>query len=270
LATVLPATPVSLRIATPASFDRIDLAWTNASTVATEFSLERRVLGGAFGPIGPVRIVGTTFSDTIGLSEGTTYEYQVFAVMDGFENSVGQPVKSLPSATAQATTLAFSTAFTGTLTTDQPGGEGVCLVLRLSQTLLAPNVTGTQVRITLRGSTAGSLTLDNVFISQVGNTGDPYDAASDLTFVASGVTIPANNPVTLPPVNYTLVPTQDLLVAFDISSTANEGNLRFGPLAGVDQFAGVSTAEAGVQDRTSGYQGPRPNTLFLIEKIEVL
>ena len=67
------------------------------STVATEFSLERRVVGGTFAPIGPVRVTGNTFSDTIGLSEGTTYEYQVFAVMDGVENSQPQVVKSLPA-----------------------------------------------------------------------------------------------------------------------------------------------------------------------------
>ena len=70
-ATVLPATPGSFT-ATPVSINQIDLSWTNASTVATEFSLERRVLGGTFAPIGPVRVTGNTFSDTIGLSEGTT------------------------------------------------------------------------------------------------------------------------------------------------------------------------------------------------------
>lgn len=272
-ATVLPAAPVNL-VATAAGIDQIDLSWTNASAVATEFSLERRVLGGAFAPIGPVRVSGNTFSDTIGLSEGTTYEYQVFAVMDGFENSVAQPVKSPPSLTASATTLAFSTAFTGTLTTDQPGGEGICLVQRLSSSLLggAGTQVRSQVRITLRGSTTGSLTLDNVFISQPdpAGTADRYDSAPDLTLVASAVIIPPNTTRTLAPVNYALDPTQDLLVAFDISNTANEGNMRFGTAPGAEQFAQVSTAEAGVQNRSPGYQGPRPNTFFLVEQIEVL
>ena len=95
-ATVLPATPGSFT-ATPVSINQIDLSWTNRSTVATEFSLERRVVGGTFAPIGPVRVTGNTFSDTIGLSGGTTYEYQVFAVMDGVENSQPQVVKSLPA-----------------------------------------------------------------------------------------------------------------------------------------------------------------------------
>jgi Fibronectin type III domain len=271
-ATVLPATPVNL-VATTGGINQINLSWTNRSTVTNVFSVERRVLGGSFGPIGSV--AGNTLLDTGidigGLSEGTTYEYQVSAtVVNGFENSVGLPVNSAPSAIASATTLAFTTAFTGTLTTDQPGGEGICLVQRLSSSLLAG--AGSQVRITLRGSTVGPLSLDNVFISRPDPTvgADLYDADTDLTLVALGVTIPMNNSVTLPPVNYAFDPSKDLLVAFDISSNGNEGNLRFGPLAGADQFGQFSTAEAGVQNRSSGYQGPRPNTLFLIEKIEVL
>ncbi|MFY9684863.1 MAG: fibronectin type III domain-containing protein [Pseudolabrys sp.] len=271
-ATVLPAAPVSF-VATAAGFG-IDLSWTNASTVATEFSLERRVPGGTFTEILPGPGASTTFSDTGsdigGLSGGTTYEYQVFAKVDGFENSQPEAVKSLASATRSATTLAFTAAFTGALATDQPGNEGVCLVQRLSQSLLVPNVTGTQVGLVLRGSTTGSLTLDNVFISKVGNTGDPYDAEpTDLTLVASNVTIPPNTTRTVGPANYALDPTQDLLVAFDISSTPNEGNVRFGTLLGGDAFQNLATAEAGVPDRTSGYIASQ-NALFLIEKIEVL
>ena len=84
------------------------------------------------------------------------------------------------------------------------------------------------------------------------------------------MTIPANTAVTVPPVNYTLDPTQDLLVAFDISNTSGEGNLRFGALTGADILR---------QDRRrpkpacrTGRQvtSPPPNNLYLIEKIEVL
>jgi hypothetical protein len=258
----------------------IDLSWTNASTVATEFSLERRVLGGTFAEIVPGPGASTTFSDIGsdigGLSGGTTYEYQVFAKLDGFENSQPQVVKSLPSVTASATTLAFPAAFTappGTLNTDQPSiqGEGICLVQRLSPALLggAGTQVRSQVRITLRGSNTGSLTLDTVAISQVGNTGDPYDAAGDLIVVATAVTIPQSTSVTLPPVNYALDPAQDLLIAVDISRTADEGNLRFGALTGADTFARSATAEASVQNRGPNYI-TAGNNLFLIEKIEVL
>jgi len=189
-ATVLPATPVNLT-ATAAGIDRINLFWTNVSTVATEFILERREFPvGTFAPIGPVPPGAATFPDSVGLREGTTYEYRLSAVVDGFENSVGQPVESLPATTAPTTTLAFSTAFTGTLMTDQASaaGQGICLVQRLKPTLLAGAGTQvrTQVRITLRGSTMGSLTLDRITISKVGNTGDPYDSGPDLTDLAPG------------------------------------------------------------------------------------
>ena len=60
------------------------------------------------------------------------------------------------------------------------------------------------------------------------------------------MTIPANTAVTVGPVNYTLDPTQDLLVAFDISNTSGEGNLRFGALNWTDIFARTATAEAGL------------------------
>jgi hypothetical protein len=271
-ATVFPAAPVNL-VATPANIDRIDLSWNNASAVATEFSLEDRGPGFAFAEI--FRGVGTTFSHR-DLVERTRHDYRVFAIVDGFQNDVAQDVKSAASPIVSATTLAFTAAFTappGTLTTELPA-EGFCVVQRLSQPFLAG---GTQVRMLLRGPTTGSLTLDRVTISQPadsqpGATGteDLYDAAPDLTEVASGVTIAANTAVTVGPVNYTLDPTQDLLVAVDISNTPGEGNLRFGALPGGDAFSRQATAEAGVQDRTTGYPNIAADTLVLVEIIEVL
>ncbi len=267
-ATVFPATPVNL-VATPVSFDQIDLSWNNASATATDFSLEHRALpAGAFTEI--FRGTGTAFSHP-GRGEGTQHEYRVFAiVVDGFQNDVPQEVKSAPSATVSATTSTFTAAFTapsGTLTTDQTGVEGFCIVQRLSQTLLT--AVGNQVRIILRGSTTGSLTLDKVTISRPAASGDPYDAAPDLTDVVSSVTIPPNTLATIGPVNYTLDRTQDLLVAFDVSNTSGEGNPRFGALPGAEAFTRPATAEAGVQDRAPAYTGGGPNTLYLIEKIEV-
>jgi hypothetical protein len=185
-------------------------------------------------------------------------------------------VKSATSAIA-STTLAFTDAFTAILTDDEPGDEGFCLVQRLNKALLTAGGTHTQVRIVLRGSTTGSLTIDRVTISQVAATGNPYDAGPDLTDVA-GVNIPPNTPVTIPPntavtvgpVDYALDNTQDLLVAFDISNTTGEGNLRFRRLATATSFANPATAEAGTPNRTPNYQFPGPDFLYLIEKIQVL
>ncbi|HWM30662.1 MAG TPA: fibronectin type III domain-containing protein [Methyloceanibacter sp.] len=265
-ATVIPAAPVNL-VATPVSINQIDLSWNNASATATEFSLEHGVPNAAFAELIP-RPTGTTLSHS-GLGEGTRHEYRVSAiVVDGFQNDVPQEVKSAPSATVSATT--FTAAFTappGTLTTDQTGMRGDCVVLRLSQTLLAAG--GTQVRMRLRASTTRSLTLDRLTISQPAATGDPYDAAPDLTDLATGLTIPPNTAVTVGPVNYTLDPTQDLLIAFDISNTTPAAGTRFGPLTGCDSYIRPTTAEASVQDRTIGY-AVTPNTIYLIETIEVL
>jgi len=278
-ATVLPAAPNL--VATPVRVNQIDLSW-DASAHATEYSLERRDSGGAFGEI--FRGANPNYSDP-NCVEGTPYEYRVFAIVaadrGGVENNQTQDVISVASAIASAT-IAFTAAFTappGTLTTDSAGLEGLCFVQRLSQTLLAAGGTH-QVRITLSGSAAGSLTLDKVFISQVEATGnDPYDAApADLTEVSGvPVTIPppppntaVPNTVTVGPVNYALDNTKDLLVAFDISNTPGEGNVRSGALTGGDTFARSQTAEARVPDRTTGYPGGAPNNLFLVEKIEVL
>ena len=227
-ATVLPATPVSFT-ATVAGITKIDLSWTNASTVATEFSLDRRVLPG--GPITPIVLPdprSTTFSDSerTGLVDGTTYEYRVFATVDGVENSVGQPVKSLP-AVQTATTPVPAVAFAAppaTLVNNQASaaGEGNCQVQLFRPGLLGgagPQVS-TQVRITVRGSSLGSLTLDSVFISRVAAPAIPMTRRPDLTLVATAVPVPASSSVALPPVNYALDPAQDLLVAFDISRHA--------------------------------------------------
>src|SRR5262249_51095363 len=110
-ATVLPAAPVNL-IATAVSINQIDLSWRNASRITTEFSLEERGPGGTFRPIPEYPGTGTRFSHR-GLIEGTTHEYQVFAVIhDGVEDNAPQPVLKSAAATSSATTLAFTPVFT--------------------------------------------------------------------------------------------------------------------------------------------------------------
>ena len=62
--------------ATPAGINQIDVSWTNASTIATEFSLERSVAGGPFAEIFRGADTNSPFPDTGsdigGLIEGTT------------------------------------------------------------------------------------------------------------------------------------------------------------------------------------------------------
>jgi hypothetical protein len=242
----------------------VSLTWINNDSADTRFRIERMEDDGEEFETILDDLPSTSVTDTSG-SEGVTYLYRVRALLDG--------EVSAPSNIASATT--FTVAFTGTLTDDAPGLEGFCGVQRLSRNLLTAG--GTQVRIVLRGSTTGSLTLDRVTISQPDPAGDAFDSAADLTDVASGVTIPPNTPVTVPPngpVNYTLATNNDLLIAFDISNTPGEGNVRVsvGTLTGGDAFSKPATAEAGVRDRggTTGYPNHAVDSLAIIEKILVL
>jgi hypothetical protein len=242
----------------------VSLTWINNDFADTRFRIERMEDDGEEFETVLDDVPSTSVTDTSG-SEGVTYLYRVRALLDG--------QVSAPSNIASATT--FTVAFAGTLTDNATGLEGFCGVQRLSRNLLIAG--GTQVRIVLRGSTTGSLTLDRVTISQPDAAGDPFDSAGDLTDVASNVIIPPNTPVTVPPngpVNYTLDLNNDLLIAFDISNTPDQGNVRVavGRLPGGDAFSKPATAEAGVRDRggTDGYPNHAVNSLAVIEKILVL
>jgi hypothetical protein len=240
----------------------VALTWTSANPAGTEFRIERMEDDGEKFETILDDVPSTGATDT-SCSEGVTYLYRVL------------PDGEVSAASDIASATTFTVAFTGTLTDDAPDHEGFCAVQRLSRKLLTAG--GTQVRIVLRGSTKGSLTLDRVTISQAAATGDPFDSAADLTDVASNVIIHPNTAVTVPPngaVNYTLDPTRDLLVAVDISNTTDEGNVRVavGTLPGGDAFSKPATAEAGVRDRggTTGYPNHAVDSLALIEKILVL
>jgi hypothetical protein len=253
--------PQSL-VATALDDQSVALTWTSANPADTRFRIERMEDDGEeFGTI--LDDVPSTSATDMSCSEGVTYLYRVL------------PDGEVSAASNIASATTFTVAFTGTLTDDAPDHEGFCGVQRLSRKLLTAG--GTQVRIVLRGSTKGSLTLDRVTISQAAATGDPFDSAADLTDVASNVIIPLNTAVTVPPngrVNYTLDPTRDLLLAFDISNTTGEGNVRVavGTLPGGDAFSKPRTAEAGRRDRggTDGYPNHAVDSLALIEKILVL
>ena len=256
-ATVLPATPSDLQ-ANVANANEIDLKWNNRSAAATEFSLVDQLSE-------IYRGTGTTYAH---MNPGPgVHSYQVSAVvLNGYEDNVQQDVFSDPSAVVSA--AIFTPAFTappGTPSTDQSGVEGFCIVQRLASSLLLQG--GTTVSLTLRGSTTGSLTLDRITISRVAAAGDPYDSAADLVTVATAVTLAPNTPQAIAPFGYILDATQDLLIAFDVSSTPGQGNLRYGPLAGADSYASA-THEAQVLDRATGY-GPAIGNLYLIERIDV-
>ena len=107
----------------------------------------------------------------------------------------------------------------------------------------------------------------------------PYDSAADLTQVQSGVVVPANTPVVLPPIDYDLERARPLLIAFDISANPGSGNLRFVtgvPPAEAIAYLRPATIEASIDDRSPSAADPgappySPSpSIYLVEKIEVV
>ncbi len=204
-----PAAPSNLA-ATAVSSSEIDLTWTDNATNTTAFRIDRSENGAppVSLTVNPVSGMQQTLDDS-GLSEATTYQYQVFAkVVD---------LTSDGSNMASATT--FAVAYNIPLTTDDPGWEGNTIVQRIATGQLSND--GTKVRLTLRGSSTANLVINNVAISQPAVGMQEWDSAADLVEVlfggASGVTIAANTASISDVTNYTLDSGKDLLVAFNIS-----------------------------------------------------
>ena len=106
-AVATPLAPPSLTAtveATAQSGSEIDLAWT-ASTGATSYSLYRSTTGGRRGNTAyQSGLTGTTYNDT-GLTNGTTYYYQIVAVAGGSQSAKSSEV----SATTGSTLLSAPT-----------------------------------------------------------------------------------------------------------------------------------------------------------------
>jgi hypothetical protein len=218
----------------------------------TTFELNRTKEGDA-NPT-PLETPQTTFDDQ-GLESGTTYLYTVTAV----QTSDGE--RSSPSETAQATTL--GTAFAATLTTNR-NEQGNCIVQRIEPSRLFRG--GTQVVLTVEASTNTNLVIDRIYISQVASSGDPYDAAGDLTQVAAAVFVAQGTSLTLPPVTYTLDQTQPLLIAFDIGSPGGVRHVPNVPSSEAAAFV-LPAQEAALADRQTGI--PPVDRIYLVTRIDV-
>ena len=280
-ASTLPSAPILLN-ATAQTANQIDLAWTGTSHVTNQSSVEHRTPPGAGNFDVLATITGSKYSHT-GLTSGTAHEYRVSSVANGFKNNIAAPVDSLPSNTAQAIALGpvpFQTAFSASMTTTQVGVEKYCIVQKIASSALSNS--GSQIRITLRGPAAGNLALESIYISRVAASGDPYDsvpAASPggLTKVVDKnidgpnaiVVLSAGQQIVLGPVLFPFDPSQDFLVAFNISDVAGQGTMIRNPnVPGATSYAKPTTKEAAVADRSTGYT-PAVGNLYLIEKIEV-
>lgn len=273
-ATAFPATPSNVT-ATPQEVNRIDLSWTNNSNKADQFIIVDTLISAGSVPDTKVP-KGASQPFPVLVPEGSAHEFQVLAFVKGFQENTSQPeVKSLPSVPPVP---AKPLAFKAMLTTDQPNRQGRCLVQRIPKGLLKN--TGSQIKITVRGSGVASLTIDRIYISQPAAAGNPWDSLPSgpprgLTKVVSkglgepAVLLPAGSRRTFGPLNYDLDQANDVLIAFDISTDMGQGNLISVALLGATAYLRANTQQAAVDDRGPGYTDD-PNTLYLVEKIEVV
>lgn len=262
--TTLNFTPINVE-AEGESIEAIRVSWVRASSEPVSFKVFRITPGAE----AEFTTDGTEYLDT-GLTPNTEYTYEVLAIR---KDDLRESDRS-ESATGR--TLDFMPAFTATLTTDQAGINGFCLVQRIESLRLVRS--GTKVRVLLQGSTAGNLLIDRVTISQAATGGNVYDSAADLLEIATAVSIPAGQTLELPVVTYTLDQTKPLLVAFDINPTAGMGNVRFvNPVPGTDasMHFRAAAAEAGIQDRLPSAANPgaplynASTSIYLVQRIDV-
>jgi hypothetical protein len=264
-ATTRPTAPSDL-VATP-SLSAVSLTWKNNSAKATRFLLERP---GAKFEITQSGGAAPVHTDTT-ITPGTTYEYSLRAFVEGMNKGVPERVVSEPEVKATTTTLSFKPVFPPTggtpvaLTTDQ-ATPGFCFVQRIGTDRLGNS--GNQVRVTIRGAVTGPLILSAITISHAVPTGEAWDSTAPVVVLGANVTVPAGVPVTLPPVAFALDKTKPLLIAFDVSPTPGQGNVRYGPLvdAQTKMYVKPATQQAKDANRTSDFQPS--NNLYLIEKIE--
>lgn len=284
--TTLPKAPTDLK-ATPEDVDKITLTWTNVSSKATKFRVQHRPFGGGFFnpiPMDDDKIPKCSHSPLL----PGIHEYEVFAIVeDGRDNNVNKNVESAPSGLIVPSPV-WKTAFAAALGGNQDNWANDCMVQRINAAALLAS--GNPVKITLRSSGNAGLNIKRAYISQAAHPeGSAVDLlvdsdGDDLTLmrfsidpaIAEGVALLAGGSVTSDPTPYNLVHTKDLMLAFDIGA---QGGARRGPKPGCQAYRGVDTEQAATANRSNftvqgppanPAQGQPANTVYLVEKIEVL
>ncbi|MGH7267448.1 MAG: hypothetical protein ACREMB_21725, partial [Candidatus Rokuibacteriota bacterium] len=215
---------------------------------------------------------GSTLSFVDTVAEGAAYFYRVRTIRtDDNADVLSGIVRG----------SAFGATFTATLTTDQSGLAGWCLVQRIEPAALLRS--GTRLRIFVRGSSVAALGLARITVSEgaAPGAGDPFDSVGIPTTVALPPTVPPGASYMTPTIDYVLDHTRPLLVAFEVGTAA--GDVRYAPPLSQSQAslyfkpgsATVPVAEALTSDR-AGYTLAVPpgsptgtSTVYLVERIEV-
>jgi hypothetical protein len=261
----------------------LTLVWHWNGSSPQGFQYKRILQGIESGPF-DAPSAPTQFDDP-GLEPGTTYEYQMRAVLsDGSFTDFSTP--AVPGITNP-----FQTTFQQTLTSDEGAWEGFTLVQRIEKGRLSTS--GTRVKISVLASTMSSAQLNRVYISREDPANKRYDSlqgspdVGGLTAVYDFTTnqnqpfpVPATDPtqqppkpVPLPEVNFNLDHNQALLIAIEFSASPGSGIRFVQPIAATDATAyWRSGAEAAIATRSAGYtQPPQAGTdrILLIATIEV-
>jgi hypothetical protein len=268
----VPGSPPSVATnleAVGVSTTAIELTWVDGNMDPVTFQVERSGDGETFAPTGAP---GSTpsFVDTV--AEGAAYFYRVRTTFTDHPD--------LSALSEEVRGSAFGATFTATLTTDQSGLAGWCLVQRIEPAALSRS--GTRLRIFVRGSSVAALGLARITVSEAAapGAGDLFDSVGVPTTVALPPTVPAGTVYMTPTIDYVLDRDRPLLVAFEVGTAA--GNVRYAPPVSQSQAslyfkAGSATApvaEALTSDR-SGYTlavppgSPGTSTVYLVERIEV-
>jgi hypothetical protein len=280
-ATTIPNAPTNL-VATPEDVNKIVLKWDHVTKSNKDIKFKiTHTLKTPPGTSEKFTIQAkdlappNTYSHTV--AEGSAHEYQIAAVVDGFETSAppfveSKEIESASSGIKSAKPLAFK----ADLNEDQAGLEGYCLVQRISNFLLKNS--GTIKQITLHGSTVGNLKLDRIFLWQVAPGASFFATAAAHQQVASNLTLPmlpAGNvpPPIVPTTSFTLDKAKDLLIAFDISASAGQGNVRaigttLDPFTGAPHYF-KTASQLQSEPNGTGFTKSTFDRLYLVEKIEV-
>jgi hypothetical protein len=264
--------PVNLH-AVAKSDQRIDLNWEQGDPNTKLYSIDRAPAGEAFVPIGDF-LTDTNFMDDnivvngIGLIPNTTYFYDVRTIVADF--SLSDPART------NATTFALAFQIDAALPPlDWTDAGDFCYVQRIPAAQLLAD--GSKLRLQVWGSPAGNVTVHSIYISRVANPGNPsdYQSAGDIKPVlTSDLTLPNDQPIFLPdlskdPIDYTLDRTMDLIIAFDFTATAAQGNSRHVDQPLVDLYWKQDVQQAAGPRDATGYRLER-NRADLVTKVIVV
>jgi hypothetical protein len=251
-------------LAEATSTSAIRLEWSYGGSGATAFEIELTKVGDSL--VESVTAPSSPFEVT-GLEERSTYSFRIKALHANDDDSPWSPPVEA-STLGQTFALVYVPGQASDVTV-----EGSTLILRIEPSRLSRS--GSLAVLTVTGPSAGTTSLDRIYLSQPSAAGDQYDAGPDLTPVFdinngdAVVIIGPGELRQLPSVAYNLDEARPLLVAIDITpAPLSPSTIRAQPVPAQD---GVTFARSGIEaalpDRTTGYS-PQ-GSFFVLSRIDV-